>query len=480
MSGKDEGISPVRVSRLKKRRRPHKDGGGGGGEGTTCALQHLSPATSAKQTRHCGAGEGHASKENLLNGRFAVPSRPSAGRLGVPVGEKGEELGAVAQQQAKNAMRGAPPFFDGKMEVVSPSTAHASHCPNIVGGDASAIGFITDAELSSLTAAIPSLLGLDMQRYDASSSRFRRELEQAFGHRVGTENDKRDVRHGIYHPLVGRIDPHPTGNCNANDPGGSEVHYIAFPRCTSATSETAPADDFNDIFQHLNLMRKSGHGMMIPASWYQFPSHTTKPSPSPGNVAGTDQPVEKKNVVEEPPREPSPLKTRDDAQPVRSNVGKQSPKRMHPPPETVREPCTANIQSSEARMENTVHALKPAPPPPPMKSPGKIQIESEKGATIREVFDIDNSDYVIGKLHRGDERHFLEKRTLPPPPISLDDSDEESDDECVAVVRYKIVLRPEDYAASEKYAEDASGQKVGWISDRGRLADEPYLILREV
>merc|ERR1712194_627764 len=115
-----------------------------------------------------------------------------------------------------------------------------------------------------------------------------------------------------------------------------------------------------------------------------------------------------------------------------------------------------------------------------LKCQGKVQITSDKGATIREVCNIDESNYVIGKLYPGDERYFIEKKSLPPPPIFLDGSDEESDEECVAVVRYKILLKAADFCALDQKKEEESGEVIGWISDRGRLADDPYFILKEV
>ena len=105
----------------------------------------------------------------------------------------------------------------------------------------------------------------------------------------------------------------------------------------------------------------------------------------------------------------------------------------------------------------------------------KIRIEATIGASIREVFDIDVSERVIGKLQYGDERYFLEKKMLPPPPFS----EEDYDDECVAVMRYKIVLEEGDDISGVAERDDRN-RKVGWISDRGRLADEPYIIVREV
>ena len=89
---------------------------------------------------------------------------------------------------------------------------------------------------------------------------------------------------------------------------------------------------------------------------------------------------------------------------------------------------------------------------------------------------------MIGKLSQGDERHFLEKRLLPAPAPDSSGEDED-DDDCVAVVRYKIVLDANDCSGcSHEFIErdSVSGKMVGWISDRGRLAADPYFILKEL
>ncbi|EJK44404.1 hypothetical protein THAOC_37056 [Thalassiosira oceanica] len=108
---------------------------------------------------------------------------------------------------------------------------------------------------------------------------------------------------------------------------------------------------------------------------------------------------------------------------------------------------------------------------------GRIRIISDRGATIREMFDIDESNFIVGKLHIDDERAFVEKRSLAPP---IDDC--ESDDSCVNVMRYCIVLDKDDFneADSDSLERDAHGRLVAWISDRGRLSDDAYLILSEM
>ena len=146
------------------------------------------------------------------------------------------------------------------------------------------------------------------------------------------------------------------------------------------------------------------------------------------------------------------------------------------PPPADHEKCSRQRGQQQSSVTDNKQA-QPLPLPT-MKYPGRIKIISNKGATIREVFDIDNSKVVLGKLQAGDERYFIEKKTLPPPPISIDDSDEESDDdECVAVVRYKIALEPADLTNGQGASNEPM---VGWISDRGRFADEPYLILKVI
>jgi hypothetical protein len=117
---------------------------------------------------------------------------------------------------------------------------------------------------------------------------------------------------------------------------------------------------------------------------------------------------------------------------------------------------------------------------------GRIRIEPGRQATIREVFDIDKSKVVIGTLREGEERYYIGRKTLPPPPPV---DNEEDDDECVAVVRYEIALEPADRSASRDGGHndgmpveiyDDGRPMAGWISDRGRLADDSYLILREI
>jgi hypothetical protein len=151
------------------------------------------------------------------------------------------------------------------------------------------------------------------------------------------------------------------------------------------------------------------------------------------------------------------------------------------PPQTEVTPVNRGDDGSIAK-EN---AKKQSTIPPNKMYLGMIRIEPGRQATIREVFDIDKSNVVIGTLREGEERYFISRRTLLPPSIENDDDDEE----CVAVVRYKIALGPADCSSSRgRLIGGRDGPttgydekpKVGWISDRGRLADDSYLILREI
>ena len=505
MSGKEEDISPTRVSRLKKRRRGGRESTDHNA-GSICALQNLASGPSTKPNGRCNEvgdsvssaarGEGYY-KENLLNGN---PSLYEYGKssIGGSIGDHvGDDKGAsVPGVDAKNAVE------------VTNNTNCMAH-----DDDTSILGFMDNMEQPTLNSAISSMLDIDMSKYKSTSEEFKQYLEQAFeckknnhtdnNTKISMENRNSD---GIYHCLVGRIDPHSISGTNTF--GKNEKQYpIAFPQCTRSKCETTSQeeDDSNHdmIWQHLNLSRKLEHGMTIPPSWYQFPetkAQTKSQASVSGELSSTGmdgkrQPPEKSAWQDDGDKEKETEDSfsfnnfMDDnayAQSDNRNDVEQPPASRNPPLSDVPHQAINKRQCiEEKREQQSTVTNNEAPSQSSMKYQGKIRIISNKGATIREVFDIDNSNLVIGKLYDGDERYFLEKKTLPPPPISLlDDSDDDDesdddddDDECVAVMRYKIALKPSDVVSS---SQGKCNDMVGWISDRGRFADDSYLILREL
>jgi hypothetical protein len=81
----------------------------------------------------------------------------------------------------------------------------------------------------------------------------------------------------------------------------------------------------------------------------------------------------------------------------------------------------------------------------------------------------------LGRLGQHERRSYVEKKWLAEPPP---EDDEEEDEECVGVMRYKITLSAED---RQKLASNGLAlYEFGWISDRGRLVSDPYVICKEV
>lgn len=469
-SGKGVDASPIKSSRLK-RRRPK----GSINDGTTiCSLQHLNSSRSPIIQSRCdnsdiGAaaaqvGDGHR-KENMLNG---LP--PSSSGLASEGGEH-----AAAGGKSGGLYRASAPLLSD-----AGGRSGGGESPTLPDGSRSWLGFVDRMDPSALVSAIPSMLGIDMTRYESRST-FERDLEMAFGNgrpnNDGREDRKKSTaRNGIYHPLVGRIDPHSLCD-SATDEDHADEYSIAFPRCKNSRQESNPSrGDPKDAFaQHFNIIRKTGHGMRLPWSWYRFPP-SKMPSSSPTGTVSVKSWVgvrgsaevddDTNDSAEDPPAD-------DHEYGKKLSAGN--------PPQTEVTPVNRGDDGSIAK-EN---AKKQSTIPPNKMYLGMIRIEPGRQATIREVFDIDKSNVVIGTLREGEERYFISRRTLPPPPIENDDDD----DECVAVVRYKIALGPADCSSSRgRLIGGRDGPttgydekpKVGWISDRGRLADDSYLILREI
>ena len=111
-----------------------------------------------------------------------------------------------------------------------------------------------------------------------------------------------------------------------------------------------------------------------------------------------------------------------------------------------------------------------SPPKPNQNVVKMIKIVSEYGATIRQDYDIiEDAQSSIGKLPFGSVRVCTEWKWLLPPAIDVDIDDSFDCDESrlVGVMRYKIRLLSYDTNGQEEF---------GWISDRSRLYDDPYVI----
>lgn len=310
-------------------------------------------------------------------------------------------------------------------------------------GDTSKLGFVIRMNQSDLQSVMSSIVG-DIQQYT------KLEFEQAMGdafeyrfkrHKSGLIDESK--RKLLDHPLLGIIDLSgaSTSSYCPND-GGLSVAF-PLPHC----AERAEKNDKDDcLVIPFDLEKPTGNGTRIPISVCQFPG-TNEVETHEQIGAACNQIMS--NVQEEDTlQEASGIAKLERSS--RDNV--------------VDKECNSEGIINESRDEHKNYQ-------------GKIRIESSIGASIREVFDIDNSRHVIGKLKYGDERYYLEKRMLPPPPISVDDSD---DEECVSVMRYKIVLNEPADNTGGFTERDESGRLVGWISDRGRLANDTYKILREI
>ena len=133
MSGTEEDISPVRISRLKKRSR-------GGRESTGSDLSPKDGDDVIK--RYC--------KENSLNGHPLLKKDAVK-----PPGDENDSRGL----QSAHALQ-----FDDTTPNHSEST----------------LGFMDDIMDSSMLLSIPSMLGIDVSKYKPTSTNFQECLERAF------------------------------------------------------------------------------------------------------------------------------------------------------------------------------------------------------------------------------------------------------------------------------------------------------------
>lgn len=305
--------------------------------------------------------------------------------------------------------------------------------------------FINHMNQSELQSVISSIIG------DFQWSGFEHAVSQSFEYRQNTEmvdiisNERYEK--AFHHPLIGKIGLFPSRVSSAIQNDG-EVTSIAFP----ASKKVNDDEVVLSLFPLEKVCKQSGNGLRVPISFYQFPS--------------------KKQVVAAPQKSCRTLDSAEEQQSDRSlDKGFEiiEQRRNHKESATV----SAAFKYAKITKQKSNSTEKTCQQ---TKYKGKILIQASVGASIREVFDIDKSNHVLGKLQQGDVRYFLKKKELLPP---LENS-EDYDDDCVPVMRYKIVLEEGDYSSSEFAEKDGTGRLVGWISDRSRLMYEPYKILKEV
>ncbi len=427
----------VRLSKLSKRRRPPREvssnNNNNGEESLRMALSSGASAMSSSnrsrfhhnddkyvQVEESFDRNGHC-KENMLNGRLGSSVR-AANKGGIETADDGDGGGMAAIHTQVTGM--------------------------------TMLGFIHDIDKSILLLIYKS------------PALFQRYLERSFKSKTEVaDSNARMNPDAVHHNILGQIDPP-----SAVDSPASTRHHredatdeppIAFPtfKFSQCRESMLRKDDSRFVLSQRNLInrKRTGHGLCLPSAWYRFPP-CSKIKPPSKTMSVNDGGYSSIHCSEQEKLSDAML----------SSTGGIPPK--------------CNDEGNQVILNNEQQ-----PTNPPIKYQGKIRIESDRGATVREVFDIEKSNFAIGKLNMGDERYYIEKKILPPPPISLlDDSDKEhgsdyddDDDECVAVVRYKICLNDADLAESHN-GGDNDNPFVGWISDRGRLANDPYLILKEI
>jgi len=387
-------------------------------EASTCSLQSVpAVATSSSLIDR---------NKKRSNNDLTTKNESTVGALG------GDVQCTSILQKENNAVAVSKPtsLSDGNKGLTDPSRRNnnliSTEKAHVNKGErtTSKLSFIDEMDLTQLSNVGKDVMASFMNM-DVTS-------ELGLGFASSTENfDTTDKSNVFYHDLIGRIGPLDIGDNNV-------ALSIAFPRCDTSDNSNARVEgpSISTSIQTMKLTRQTCYGMSLPLSWCQFPGPQSEQSNTKTNAAS-----------------PSAIDVTDQIDSVSKELV---------------------IEEEEEDVIST----------PSLQYQGRIIIASDKGATIREVFDIDESDYVIGKLSQGDERYFIEKKMLPAPPPDSDDDESDSDDEdCVAVVRYKIVLNEHDcIGCSHEFVErdTTSGKMVGWISDRGRLANDPYFILKEL
>ena len=416
MNARGDYISPVRAKSKLKKRRRQRES-----SVSTCSFQKVSSSAVEVVAAASDVIKKNRSNDNVTH----ASNEPTI------VDRDGIHYSSSLQKENNNdcSVKPSPRTNRNKSKgLTDPSLSQnnnygtSEQTNNNIGGTSakSKLACIDDMDLTELSRFENDIMS-SFTDVDITS-----ELKRAF---VSSNKDSignTDDYNPFHHDVNGRI-----GLPKGND----RTFSIAFPRSSATNISETGAEEHNIPTSLQNMKTSTCHaGMNIPLSWCQFPG----------------------------PQAEQTTSRRDDGALIRIDQNDNAQEEMV-------------IETEQEVATSSLH-----------KCQGKVMITSVKGATIREVFDIDESDHVIGKLHQGDERCFVEKRLLPAPPPDSDDDfddDESDDEECVDVLRYKIVLDTHDCIGCSHDVIDkdrSSGKMFGWISDRGRLASDPYFILKEI
>ena len=452
-----------RVSKLKKRRRhtgsptpPSLSAPASGTRQTADASTRTQPSCSssgARLTQKTLPVHGHATNAGgvpLAEDVSPVPRRDLAAS-DLPL--RGD--GAVSRpppvpldQQPYHATNAkAPVNLNGKTPKrrKSNATGRQSSGPVLSSGRKS----VATARTRSVGAQIKSIFGLDDQeanhQKEASSSK-------SANDGISKRGPYAVKNHTVRHPIMGKmaipaIVSYPGKSSGKSDSRdnvstagiefrkslGINEDVVTFPSIDAALREKKREKSATK--SHYQL----GDGLRVPLLALEFPK--SDPVETAGQVAAGQQ----VDVAKGGP-------TRSDS--VNNHPAKQA----------------ADIAAPSNTETN--------PPTSTSNGLGSIQIISERGATIRNLYDLDEAEISLGRLAQHERRPYVEKKWLPEPPPEDYDDDEEGDDECVGVFRYKIILSPED--RQKLVPNGLAHYEFGWISDRGRLASDPYVICKEL
>lgn len=391
--------------------------------------------------------------ENIPNSSIAEPRISKLKKRRRPISNAGssdrQKLGTILDASVASLKQPASAANDG-----SDTIQKAAPTAN---GQTSVFDFINHMSQTELQSVISSIVG------DLRWSGFEEAVSQSFDYR---ENNTKKVGRSnehygkvFYHPLLGKID---LSSSAAQTGGEKESMSIAFPE---STKKEVDDEGVASLFPFDKVHKQLGNGLRIPISYCQFPNKGQMAA-APKQSCRT---LDSDTIQAAAEQQQSDTLIDEDFEIIEQESNHKANAAASPAFKYAerKQQSSQSIGIDSNSTKNTCQQT---------KYKGKILIHAPIGASIREVFDIDKSNHVLGKLQQGDVRYFLKKKELPPPPPNSEDYD----DDCVAVTRYKIVLEEGDCASSEFAKRDGGGRLVGWISDRSRLVDEPYMILKEV